>query len=148
MIQTTTAPVKRPRLKHLLFGASDSTYIQFLRYTVVGGVAFAVDFGLLFGFTRFAGLFYLVSAAISFTAGLAVNYLLSRVWVFNRRTLSNPTVEFAVFAVIGVAGLGLNELGMWILASKAGMNYLAAKIATAALVYIWNFGARKLSLFQ
>ena len=148
MIQTTRSTINRLALHNLLFGASDNTYIQFVRYTVVGGVAFGVDFGLLFVLTRFAGVFYLVSAAISFIAGLAVNYLLSRVWVFNRRTLGNTAVEFAVFAAIGIAGLGLNELGMWLLASKAGMNYLAAKIVTAVFVYVWNFGARKASLFR
>ncbi|HLH40233.1 MAG TPA: GtrA family protein [Bryobacteraceae bacterium] len=96
---------KRPPLRDLLLGASESTSIQFARYTVVGGIAFAVDFGVLFLLTRFAGIYYLTSATISFVLGLAVNYALSR------RTMSNATLEFTMFALIGVAGLGLNELG-------------------------------------
>lgn len=135
-------------LHALLFASSDNTYIQFARYTIVGSVALAVDFAVLFLLTRFAGLYYLTSAALSFLLGLAVNYTLSRAWVFNRRTLGSATLEFTIFAAIGVAGLGLNELGMWLLTSKAGLNYLLSKIVTAAFVYIWNFGARKYSLFR
>lgn len=135
-------------LNKLLFAASDNTFIQFARYTIVGSVALVVDFSILYILTRFAGVYYLTSAAISFMVGLAVNYALSRSWVFSRRTLSNVTLEFAVFAAIGVVGLGLNELGMWLLASKAGVHYLLAKSMTACFVYVWNFGARKYSLFR
>jgi putative flippase GtrA len=139
---------KDKSLRKLLFGASDSTSVEFARYTVVGGIAFAADFGVLFLLTRFAGVYYLISAAISFVLGLAVNYAFSRVWVFSHRTMSSATLEFTIFALIGVAGLGLNELGMWLLASKLGVQYLLAKIITAVFVYIWNFAARKYSLFR
>lgn len=141
-------PKQAPSLRTVLVGASDSTFVQFARYTVVGSIALAVDFGALYALTRFAGIFYLTSAAISFLLGLAVNYILSRTWVFSHRTMSNATLEFTIFAAIGVAGLGLNELGMWLLASKAGIHYLLAKVITACFVYVWNFGARKYSLFR
>ena len=143
-----TQATQRHSLRQLLVGASDSTTVQFARYTVVGGVAFAVDFGVLFLLTHFAGVYYLISAAVSFVLGLAVNYALSRVWVFSHRTMSNATLEFTIFALIGLAGLGLNEFGMWLLASKLGLQYLLAKIVTAVFVYVWNFGARKYSLFR
>lgn len=115
---------------------------------MVGSVALGVDFGVLFALTHYAGIYYLTSAAISFLLGLAVNYWLSRTWVFSNRTLSNAALEFTIFAAIGLVGLGLNELGMWLLTSKLGLFYLVAKIGTAAVVYVWNFGARKYSLFR
>ena len=149
MADVAATQIKKDRtLRALLFGASDRTTVQFARYTVVGGVAFAVDFGFLFLLTHFGGVYYLISAAVSFVLGLAVNYALSRVWVFSQRTLSNATLEFTIFALIGVAGLGLNELGMWLLASRLGLEYLLAKMVTAAFVYVWNFAARKYSLFR
>ncbi|HLJ16823.1 MAG TPA: GtrA family protein [Bryobacteraceae bacterium] len=135
-------------IRGLLIEGSDDVVVQFARYTIVGAIAFLVDFSTLFLLTHFAGLYYLISAAISFPLGVAVNYALSRIWVFNRRTLSNPIVEFLVFAAIGIVGLGLTELGIWLLAGKAGLNYLAAKIVTTVIVYLWNFGARKIALFR
>src|SRR5689334_22397079 len=96
-----------------IIGPSDSTAVQFFRYVFVGGLAFVVDFGTLYILTSRAGLHYLVSAAVAFLLGSVANYVLSRMWVFPHRTLQNTTVEFAVFALIGLVGLGLNELGMW-----------------------------------
>jgi len=135
-------------LRALLIEPADNTTLQFFRYLIVGGVALVADFSTLFLLTRFAGVHYLASAAVAFLIGLAVNYTLSSVWVFARHTIRNRAVEFGIFAAIGVAGLGLNELGMWLLAGVFGLYYLWAKLITAAAVYFWNFGARKVALFR
>jgi len=131
----------------LLQEGTDNTWIQLFRYTFVGGVAFLADFGLLFVLTEYAGIPYLGSAAISFMVGLTVNYLLSVKWVFQSRTLANRTAEFLVFAVIGVVGLGLNELFIWVFTEFVGWHYLVSKIVTTAIVFLWNFLARKFILF-
>ena len=143
--------IRRPvafALRALCTGPSDSTLVQFVRYTGVGGLAFLCDFFSLFALTHFGGVHYLISAAIAFLAGLTLNYGLSAAWVFSRRTLKNRTIEFGIFASVGVIGLGLNEIGMWLLAGRAGLHYLWAKIVTAGTVYVWNFGARKVALFR
>jgi putative flippase GtrA len=121
---------------------------QFLRYAVVGGLAFVVDAGLLWALTAFAGVYYLLSAAISFTAGLVVNYLLSRFWVFDRRNLSSTTLEFTIFTLIGIVGLGLNQLLMWGFTEKLGFYFMLSKCFAAGCVLIWSFGARKWVLFS
>ncbi|HLI83933.1 MAG TPA: GtrA family protein [Bryobacteraceae bacterium] len=121
---------------------------QFLRYAVVGGLAFAVDAGLLWALTAFAGIYYLVSAAVSFSAGLVVNYLLSRFWVFDRRSLSSTTLEFTIFTLIGIVGLGLNQLLMWGFTEKFGLYYMLSKCFAAGFVLLWSFGARKWVLFS
>jgi putative flippase GtrA len=132
----------------LLFQSTASLPLQFARYLVVGGAAFAVDFGALYALTEFAHLHYLVSAALGFLLGLAVNYLLSRVWVFNRRTLDSVAAEFAVFALIGVVGLGMNEAIIWFVRERVHFHYLVAKVVSAGFVLLWNFGARKALLFS
>jgi putative flippase GtrA len=145
--QESRIPI-RAFLRTLLIEPAGNTTLQFFRYTVVGGVALTADFSTLFLLTRFAGIHYLASAAVAFLVGLTGNYALSSVWVFARHTLQNRAAEFGIFAAIGVVGLGLNELGMWLLAGVVGLYYLWAKLITAAAVYFWNFGARKVALFR
>lgn len=127
---------------------TDNTLFQLIRYTFVGGFAFIVDFGTLFLLTEYLNLHYLVSAAIAFILGLVTNYFLSIGWVFTRHSVSDKRIEFIVFALIGLAGLGLNELFLWLFTDLAGMYYLISKILTAVLVYLWNFFVRKLILFN
>jgi putative flippase GtrA len=142
------SPTARLTWRQLVVEPTESTAVQFIRYVFVGGFAFLLDFGTLYLLTSRAGVHYLLSAALAFLVGLAANYLLSRAWVFPRRLLRNASIEFAVFAVIGLVGLGLNELGIWLLSSIVGMHYLVSKMCTTAVVFFWNFTARKLSLFR
>ncbi len=121
---------------------------QFCRYFVVGGVAFVVDFAFLCLLTEFASLYYLLAACLAFMAGIAVNYALSISWVFDHRNLDNKVHEFAIFTVIGIVGLAFNAALMWSFTEVAGLHYLGSKVIAAALIFLFNFGARKILLFS
>jgi len=136
------------KLEKIFVSETDNTFLQFFRYLFVGGGAFVVDFGLLFVFTYFLHLHYLLSATLSFIAGLLVNYFISTRWVFNRKTVKNKYLEFLIFAIIGVIGLGFNDLFMWIFTDRCGIYFMLSKIITTAIVYFWNFFARKYILFN
>ena len=131
----------------LITRKTDAGLVQFFRYGVVGGVAFCADFSLLFALTHFLRIHYLISAMVGFLVGVWVNYLLSVRWVFARRQIASRVGEFGLFALIGVVGLGLNELLMWLLTGVVGIHYLGSKIVTTAGVYLWNFFARKKLVF-
>lgn len=120
--------------------------IQLFRYFIVGGIAFIVDFGLLVLFTEKFDIPYLTSACLSFIAGLTVNYFLSIVWVFDAKEGSGATrlVEFILFTLVGIIGLGLNALIMWTLTDLLLIHYLISKITSTLIVFAWNFIARRI----
>jgi putative flippase GtrA len=135
-------------LDKLFKAPTESTFIQLFRYGFVGGLAFLVDYGTLVLLTEFAGMHYLLAATISFILGLITNYLLSITWVFNQHKLNNRWVEFLLFAFIGVVGLGLNDAIMFLCTERCGIHYTLSKIIATAIVFFWNFLARKLILFK
>lgn len=121
---------------------------QLLRYAVVGGIAFVVDYGSLWLLTEFVGLHHLVSAAIAFVLGLVCNYLISTAWVFGESKVGNRWLEFAAFAIIGLVGLGLNELIIYLCTDVCGIHYMLSKMVSTVLVFFWNFFARRFILFK
>lgn len=127
---------------------TDNIIIQLFRYAIVGGLAFVVDFGTLWLLTDFAGLHYQLSACIGFIFGLLVNYFISISWVFtanrNDSRLMMRSIEFVFYAIIGLIGLGLNALILWICTDLIGIHYLASKLISTGLVFIWNFLARRM----
>ncbi len=134
-------------LNTLFVDETSNGFIQLFRYLFVGGFAFAVDYGLLYALTECAGLYYLVSASISFLAGLVVNYLLSTGWIFKTSKMDYKVGEFVIFSIIGVIGLGLNSLLLYVFTDWVHIHYMISKLLTAALVMLWNFFARKIILF-
>lgn len=135
-------------IQKLFAGKASGTLLQLFRYTWVGGLAFLVDYGSLWALTELAGLNYLWSAAIAFVLGLVVNYVLSTLWVFDSSRMENHWAEFAVFAIIGVVGLGLNELIMYVGSEVLHLHYMLSKLISTGIVFFWNFFARKFILFS
>jgi putative flippase GtrA len=127
---------------------SASAVVQFLRYGVAGGAAFAVDLLALYVLVAHAGLHYLLAASLAYLLGIVCHYFLAVRWVFDFRRLAHWQLEFALYAAVGIAGLGLNVLVIGVLVERAGLDYLAAKLVAGALIVFFNFGARKLLLFS
>lgn len=132
----------------ILKEATTDWKIQFFRYVIVGGFSFVVDYGLLFVLTEYAGFHYIVSATLSFIAGLVVNYLLSTRWIFRNSKLSSTTVEFIIYGAIGVVGLVLNNILLYLFTDVLHIHYMISKLITAALVMGWNFVGRRVILFN
>ena len=124
---------------------------QLLRYLVTGGLAFVVDFGLFALCLYKLDWHYLLANLVGLIAGLVLNYALSVLWVFTacKRTLENQKViEFTLFALVGIAGVGINQALMYLMVGLLDWNEMVSKMVAAVLVLMWNFGARKLMLFR
>ncbi|MFZ2555911.1 MAG: GtrA family protein [Minisyncoccia bacterium] len=120
---------------------------EFIRYGVASLLALALDTGLLLLLTEVYGVSYLISGAVGFVAGMVAIYILSIRWVFDERAL-DPLKEFMLFAAIGLVGLGINELILFVFTGLVSVHYLLSKILSVALVFSWNFAARKYLLFR
>jgi putative flippase GtrA len=118
-----------------------------VRYLAASALALAIDFGLYSGLIRLAGVDYLVAAPIGFAAGLATVYAVSIRWVFRHRRLKSVRTEFMVFALIGLAGMALNQAVIWAGVEKLALSYELAKVLSACTVFGFNFVSRKLLLF-
>ena len=140
--------IKRFDMKSIFITETENTIIQLFRYCFVGGVAFVADWLVVVILTETL-LHYLVSAAVGFFAGLAVNFALSKLLVFKSDSKKCGKLgEFLIYAAIGVVGLGLTELLMYFFTDVINIHYAVSKIIAAAIVLIWNFFARKVILYK
>ena len=119
---------------------------QFMKFGVVGVIAFVIDYGLLALLTEVFGVNYLVSATISFTVSVIFNYLASMRYVFTHKEDMSRRREFVIFVVLSVIGLIINNQCMWAGVELLGIHYLITKIVATAIVMIWNFVTRKIFL--
>ena len=47
-----------------------------------------------------------------------------------------------------MVGLALNDALIWLFTDCIGTHYMFSKIVAAAMVYLWNFFARKYLVFR
>lgn len=136
---------------------------QFLKFGVVGGLAFFIDYFLLMFLTTVIGLNYLISAPISFSVSLIFNYICSMKYVFEGREDLSKKKEFIIFLILSLIGLGINQIVIWFMMDgfpqiwtgletiftfefHKKMKLTLAKLLATFIVMVWNFIGRKLLL--
>lgn len=141
--------------------------IQFLKFALVGGLAFLIDAGIYVGLTTlFGDKYHLVFNIISFSISVVFNYICSMRFVFHGKENMSRTREITIFLILSIIGLGINELVIWLLVDLMNIeaavfgilngllsgkltsmvSSLSAKIIATIIVMIWNFISRKIFL--
>jgi len=121
---------------------------EFLRYTAVSAVAWLVDVCVLYLAALQLGLPEYLSAAIGYSVGLVVHYLLSVRYVFNyRRMAGRAPVELAMYALAGLVGMVLSA-GIVHIGTLLHMPLIVSKLVATAAAFVAVFGLRKVALFS
>ena len=138
---------------------------QFLKFGVVGIIAFVVDFcvtmALFWVIDALTGFAYseVIGSFFGFIVSVIVNYILSMKFVFERRDDMERKQEFIIFIILSAIGLGINMAVIWFLNHPVYENWAwaqdnisksfavaASKIIATAIVMVWNFVSRKIFL--
>lgn len=121
----------------------NETAKQAAKYFIVGGSCTVFDFAMLFCFTHFLHINYLISSVLSFTISAVVNYYLCVSWVFDVRVVEKRHREFVYYLVLSAIGLGLSTSLIWIFTELVGLYYMLSKLIATFITYWVNFGTRK-----
>ncbi len=136
---------------------------RFVKFAIVGALGALTDFAVLNTLIQFLGMLEEIANVFSFSAAVAQNFVLNRLWTFpesQERSLRRQLVQFIMVSLIGLA---INTLifsfihrslePYWIdlLADpKLGhlISYNFAKLLAIGVVLFWNFSANRLWTYR
>ena len=118
---------------------------QFMKFGIVGVIAFVIDYGFMVLLTEVFGVPYLISTTVSFIISVIFNYFASMRFVFKRKDDMSRR-EFIIFVVLSVIGLVINDVFMWLMVDFLFIDYRISKIVVTFIVAVWNFVTRKIFL--
>lgn len=119
---------------------------QFMKFGIVGVIAFVIDYGFMVLLTEVFGFPYLISTTVSFIISVIFNYFASMRFVFKRKDDMSRRREFIIFVVLSVIGLVINDVFMWLMVDFLFIDYRISKIVVTFIVAVWNFVTRKIFL--
>ena len=119
---------------------------QFMKFGIVGVIAFVIDYGAMIFLTEVFGVPYLISTTVSFVVSVVFNYFASMRFVFKRKDDMSRKREFIIFIVLSICGLGINDVLMWLMVDSLFIDYRLSKIVVTVVVAVWNFVTRKIFL--
>lgn len=134
--------------KKLFIKETQNPFLQFFRYAFVGGIATIVDW-LVQYFVTLRGVHYLLSAVLAFVVGLICNFSLSKLFVFKGQTAKVGFIaELLSYGTIGLVGLVLTMILMYIITDILGIYFMIGKIVATFIVLFWNYISRKILLYE
>ena len=119
---------------------------DFIKYFLVGGLSALADFII------FAAFYYIIknwfiSGLISFCIVTFLNYYLSIKFVFESGKRLRKSQEVFLVYLISFIGFTINQSILFVMIEKFNLNVYLSKIATASIVFLWNFNGRKYFVF-
>ena len=145
---------------------------EIFRYLLVGGIATIFDYVAWYVFFTWVlpsslvgqTVSVIISTAMGFLVGLLVNWILSQTFVFKHvqdKEKARSGKAFLIFAIVGVIGLIITEVGMLIAPILPEINVFGfieflghewkwwfTKVAMTCIVLVWNYLGRKILIFK
>jgi dolichol-phosphate mannosyltransferase len=110
------------------------------KFALVGLSGLAIGEILLYVFTEFFGLFYVLSGVIGLEVAVISNFIAHEIWTFaDRERKDGWTGRFAKYNVISIAGMALNTVLLFAFTEFLGVHYLISFIIAAFAVFNWNY---------
>lgn len=119
---------------------------SFVRYIIIGGGTFAIDFLLLVLLHGFLGINVLVAATISYWTSIVFNFISNRFWTFGA-TETHIIKHIAYYGVLLVLNY-IFTIAFIGIATDHGMHYTYAKILAVAIQMSWTYFAYKKIIFR
>lgn len=115
---------------------------QILKFLVVGGTAFLIDFSIYYILTELVAVHYLIAGIVAFIISLIFNYTMSIKWVFDIKK-EQTIKEQSLFIILSVMGLGINQFMLYVLVEGVVIHHILAKLIATFVVMVFNFVTRK-----
>jgi putative flippase GtrA len=112
-----------------------------LRFIVSGGLAAVVNIAMLYILTEYAGIWYVISAALAFITAFFVSFALQKYWAFRNRRMQGTQTQLMLHLLTAVINLCLNVLLIYVIVEYAGVWYILAQIIAAIVIAFESFFA-------
>lgn len=112
--------------------------IKFLKFCIVGFSGMVIDFSTTWLLKEKARINKYIANSTGFILAATSNYIWNRIWTFESRN-KEIAVEYISFILISIAGLGINNLVIYLLNDKLKINFYLSKLIAIGVVTIWNF---------
>jgi len=122
-------------------------YGQIIKFIIAGGTGAVIEIGLYEVLAQYTEMHYILASTIATVSAITLNYIISRIWVFETGRHSNR-VEMMMFFVVSGFIVLLNQLCMWALVEWVQLPELISKGLAIAIVSIVNFKIKKLFIFK
>ena len=122
---------------------------QLSKFVVIGSISALINFLILYSFTEWLKVWYLISCILGFVISAIFNFLVNKFWTFNNLIKGRQALnQLLRFSIVSVLGLVINILIIYSLTEFVGFDYRISWVFACLIVLFWNFGFNKFWTFR
>ena len=115
-------------------------------YGIIGIFSSCLDFTIYTLLVQVVGLQYILANCISVLGGISTSFILNR--NYNFQVKDNTKRRFAIFLTVGLCGLMLSNLILYICIDVLDLNKIISKLLSIVLVVFFQFLINKNLTFK
>ena len=115
-------------------------------YGIIGSCSSGLDFLLYTLFVTVFGWHYILSNCISVLGGIITSFTLNR--NYNFKVKDKTKRRFSIFLTVGLCGMLLSSLILWVCISQLSMNKILSKLLSIVLVVVVQLLINKYVTFK
>ena len=138
----------RPHARFLQGVRHPANWLQLVRFSLVGGVGFAVNIGVYAMCVHAIALDYRVAAVFAWLVAVPNNFVLNRHWTFDARAHGSVHFQAMRFLVVSLVAFGFSLLLLTIFVESAGLAKVLAQALAVGASMPLNFLGNKLWSFR
>jgi len=121
---------------------------EFFKFALVGGIGTFVNLVILYLLTEEAGVYYLLSAVISFVFAMTHNFILNKTWAFKENLKLDVGKKYLQFVSVSISVLLINLFFLYIFTEVFGIYYLLSQVLAIGITLIINFMGNRIWTFS
>jgi len=118
---------------------------HFVRYLLVGGTTFVLDFGILFILHGQLQLNLAASTSVAYWVSMSYNFVLNRYWTFDSREKESLTRHITTYLALVLFNYLFTVTFVSIVGSH--INYVIAKALAVAIQMVWTYEVYRKYIF-
>ncbi|MCR4276189.1 MAG: GtrA family protein [Candidatus Parcubacteria bacterium] len=115
------------------------THYQILKYVCVGSMVVMINVSLLYSFTEFFHIYYLISAVFAFCVAFLVSFFLQKFFTFSDVSTGRVASQMARYLSLQLAYVCVNAALLYVLVEYLGVWYILAELTIALGLAIVTF---------
>jgi putative flippase GtrA len=121
---------------------------QFVKFSIVGVLNTLINLLVIYIFTEFFGIYYLISAVLAFIVAVTNSFILNKIWTFQENFRKNLHLKSIKFFIVSIISLIFNLFILYISVEYLKIWYIFAQIIAIIFNLIINFFGNKLWTFK
>ena len=121
---------------------------QAFKFAIVGVINTLINLVVLYIFTEFLGIYYLVSAIFAFIVANINSFLLNKIWTFKENIKHKAASRYIKFVVVSVIALVVNLIFLYAAVEYFKLWYMFAQVLAVILNFLINFFGNKIWTFR